>query len=104
MAIAIIDDLEVVDIDEKDGSCLVRVSLHPIYDALQTFQKQGPVRKSGERIMGSIKDQLFLSAFSFRYIAGVVNDAADIFVFSQVSNNTLEIEPPAVRMSQPELN
>ena len=36
MAVAVIDDLEVVDINEKDGSGLVWVPFHPIHDALQT--------------------------------------------------------------------
>jgi hypothetical protein len=99
MAIAVIDDLEVVDINEKDGSGLVCVPFHPIHDALQTSQKQGPVWKAGERIVGGVKKQFFLSMLSFCYISGIVDNAADILVLNQVSNNTLEIEPPSVCMS-----
>src|SRR5580658_6113198 len=98
MAITIIDDLEVVDINEEDGSGLVWVSFHAIHDTLQTFQKQSPVRKTGKSIVGGIKDQLFLSTFSFCDIAGVVDDAADILVLNQVSNHALEIEPPPIGM------
>jgi hypothetical protein len=99
VAIAIIDDLEVVDVDEKDGSDLARVPFHPIYDALQTSQKQGSVWKASERIVRGVKKQLFLGMFSFCYVSGIVDNAADILVLNQVSNNTLEIEPPAVCMS-----
>jgi hypothetical protein len=95
----VIDDLEVVDINEKDGSGLVWVPFHPIYDALQTSQKPGSVRKPGERIVGGAKKQLFLGMFSFCYISGIVDNAADIHVLNQISNNTLEIEPPSVCMS-----
>ena len=42
--------------------------------------------------------------FSFCYISGIVDNAADILVFNQVSNNRLEIEPSSVCMSQAELN
>src|ERR1700730_18373380 len=77
---------------------------HPIHDALQTSQEQGPVRKAGEHIVGSVKKQFFLIMFPLGYISGVVDDAADILVPNQVSNNTLEIEPHSVCMSQPELN
>jgi hypothetical protein len=99
VAVAVIDYLEVVDINEKDGSGLVWVPFHPVYDALQTAQKQGPVWKAGERIVGGVKKQFFLSMFSFCYISGIVDNAADILVLNQVSNNTLEIEPPSVCMS-----
>jgi hypothetical protein len=77
---------------------------HPIHEALQTSQKQGPVGKAGEHIVGSVKKQFFLTLFPFCYIAGIVDDAADILVLSQVSNHTLEVEPTSVCMSQPELN
>jgi hypothetical protein len=99
MAIAVIDDLEVVDINEEDGSGLVWVPFHPIYDAFQTSQKQSPVWKAGKRIVGGVKKQFFLSMFSFCYISCIVDNAADILVLNQVSNNTLEIEPPSVCMS-----
>jgi hypothetical protein len=104
VAIAVIDDLEVVDINEKDGSGLSWMPFYPIHDALQTSQEQGAVRKAGERIVGGVKKQSFLIMFPFGYISSVVDDAADILVPNQVSNNTLEIEPPSVCMSQPELN
>jgi hypothetical protein len=104
MTVAVIDDLEVVDIDEKDGSSLVWVSFHSIHDALQTSQKQGAVWKAGERIVGGVEKQLFLSMLSLCYISGVVDNAADVPVLNQVSNYTLEIEPPTICMSQPELN
>jgi hypothetical protein len=99
VAIAVIYDLEVVDINEKDGTGLVGVPFHPIHDALQTSQKQSPVWKAGEHIVGSVKKQFFLSVFPFCYISGIVDDAADILVLNQVSNNTLEMEPPSVCMS-----
>jgi hypothetical protein len=47
VAIAVIDHLEVVNINEQDGSGLVWVPFPPVYDALQASQKQGPVRKAG---------------------------------------------------------
>jgi hypothetical protein len=94
VAIAVIDDLEVVDINEKDSSGLVWVPFHPIHDGLQTSQKQDPVWKAGERIVGGAEKQLFLSMFSLGYIAGTVDDPTDILVLNQVSNHTLEIEPP----------
>ena len=49
--------------------------------------------------MGGVKKQLFLSMFSFCYISGIVDNAADVLVLNQVSNNTLEVEPPSVCMS-----
>src|ERR1035438_9056451 len=104
MAIAVIDDFEIIDVNEKDGSGRVRMPFHPIHDALQSSQEQGPIGKASEHIVGSVKKQFFLSVFPFCYISGVVNDAADILVLKQVSNNTLEIEPPSVCMLQPELN
>jgi hypothetical protein len=36
---------------------------HPIHDALQTSEKQGPIWKAGERIVGGVKKQLFLRNF-----------------------------------------
>jgi hypothetical protein len=99
VAIAVIDDLEVVDIDEKDGAGLVGVPFHSIHDALQTSQKQGTVRKASQRIVGGIKKQLFLSMFSFCYVSGIVDNAADILVLDQVPNYALEIEPSSVCMS-----
>src|SRR5580658_8675946 len=67
-------------------------------------QEQGPVWKAGEHIVSSVVKQFFLSMFPFCYISGIVDNAADILLLKQVSNNTLEIEPASVRMSQPELN
>jgi hypothetical protein len=34
VAIAVIDELEVVDINEKDGSGMLGMPFHPIHDAL----------------------------------------------------------------------
>jgi hypothetical protein len=99
VAIAVIDELEVVDVNEKDSSGLPGVPFHPIHDALQTSQKEGAVWKAGERIVSGVKKQFFLRMFPFRYIAGIVDNATDILVLNQVSNNTLEIEPPPVCMS-----
>src|ERR1700723_2562102 len=104
MAITVIHNLEAVDIHEKDGRGLVLVPLLPIHHALQTSQKQGSPWKAGERIVGGVKKQLFLSMFSFCYVSGIVNNAADILMLNQVSNNTLEIKPPVVRMSHPEFD
>jgi hypothetical protein len=97
--VTIIDDLEIVDINEKDCGGLVWVPFHSIYDALQTPQKRGSVGQPGERIVGGAKKQLFLGMFSFCYVSGIVDNAADILVLNQVSNNTLEIQPRFVCMS-----
>jgi hypothetical protein len=99
VAIAVIDDLEIVNINEKHGSRLVWVPFPPVYDALQASQKQGPVRKAGERIVCGAKKQFFLSMFSFGYVSSIVDNSADILVLDQVSNDALEIQPPSVCVS-----
>jgi hypothetical protein len=51
--------------------------------------------------VGGVKKQFFLSMFSFCYIPCIVDNAADILVLREVSNNTLEMEPSSGCMSQP---
>ena len=84
---------------KRTASGLLWMSFHPIHDALQTSQKQGPVWKAGEHIVSSAEKQFFLSMFPFGYISGIVDNAADILVLNQVPNHTLEIEPASVCMS-----
>ena len=98
MAIAVVDELEIIDINKKDGGSLVWMPFHLIDDTLQTSQKQGPIWQASQGIVGGVKQQFVLSTFPFADIAGVIDNPADILVLNQVSNNTLEIEPCSVRM------
>ena len=103
MCIAVIHDFEVINVDEKNRRDQVRVSCHLGDDALQPSQKQHTIRKTGEHIVCGVKYQFSLSIFSLGYVAGVIDNSADVFVLYQVSNNALEMEPSSICMSQPKL-
>jgi len=55
MAVAIIDNFEIININEKDGRGQMRVPFHLIHDALQPSQKQDSIWKAGEHIVRGVK-------------------------------------------------
>ena len=62
--VAIIDDLEIININKKNGSRLVRMLFDVVHDALQSPQEQNAVWKTSEHVMAGVEKKFFLSVFS----------------------------------------
>ena len=104
MPVAIIDDLEIININKKNGSRLVRMLFDVVHDALQSPQEQNAVWKTSEHVMAGVEKKFFLSVFSLGYVACIIDNAADVLVLNQISNDTFKVNPVSICMSQPRLN
>ena len=96
---AVVDRLEVVEVEEHDGDALV---LAPragdrVPDALG---EERPVGEPGDRVVEGLMRELFLERLALADVAAVEDDAADVLVAEQVRAVELELVRRAVAVDQ----
>src|SRR5207247_8788650 len=65
---AVVDRLEVVEVEEEDGESLSRAT-HPGQRVLQPIGEEGPVREAGEGVMEGLVAELVLERAPLRDVA-----------------------------------
>ena len=75
VAVAVVDQLEVVEIDEEHRDERTR-SLRPMQRALDHPQRLRPVGQLGQRVMGGLVAQVLLQLFALAVHAGEPDGAA----------------------------
>jgi len=94
VAIAVIDDLEAIDINERTAAAWCGCLFIRSTTLCQTSQKTRPGWKAGEHIVGSVKKQFFLSLFPFCLYRGHCRRCRRYSCAeSSFDNHTLEMEP-----------
>ena len=77
MAEAVVDRLEVVEVDEQHRHGPV-VALLSLQGMLHTVPEQGPVGQARDRIMEGLVGELLLDQLSLAHVSGVQHDAAHL--------------------------
>ena len=104
MAQAVVDRLEVVQVEEEDGETLsIGDALEPCHGVLQAIPQQRPVRESGERVLKGLAPELLLHGPLLGHIAVGHRDAPDRRVVGQVLAERDDPPPTAVRVAHPDL-
>ena len=99
MAEAVVDRLEVVEVDEHDAHrrALLRAPRQCVRDAVG---EEGAVREPGDRVVERLVGELALERLALADVARVQDDAADVLVVDQVGVPDLELELGAVAVHQ----
>ena len=96
---AVIDGLEVVEVDEHDGDqrALAYGRSQRMADAIGEQRAVGKIR---DRIVECLMGQLLLERLALADIAAVQHDPLDVLVLEQLGVLDLELEPAAVMVTQ----
>ena len=96
---AVVDGLEVVEVDEHDRDR--RSSALRAQDRVtDTVGEERAVREVRDRIVEGLMRELVLECLSLADVAAVQHDAADVLVLQEVRVLHLELEPRAVAVQQ----
>ena len=99
MAEAVVDGLEVVQVDEHDADR--RPPANRAHDrVLDAVGEQRPVGEARDRVVEGLVGELVLERLALADVAAVQDDAADVLVLQQVGVLDLELEPGAVAMPE----
>jgi hypothetical protein len=98
VAQAVVDVLEVVQVDEQDGQVARGRAGQGVLDPLG---EQGPVGQAGQPVVERLVDELGLELLAVRDVAGVEHQAADVGVLEQVGGDRLRVQPGAVAVAHP---
>ena len=96
VAEAVVDVLEVVQVDEQDGQVALARAGQGVLDPLG---EQGAVGQAGQPVVEGLVDELGLQLLAVRDVAGVEHQAADVGVFEQVGGDRLGVQPGAVAVA-----
>ena len=99
MAEAVVDGLELVEVDEHDGN---RCSgpLGAGERMLDAIREQRPVGEVRDGVVEGLMGELLLEHLALADVAAVQDDSADVLVREQVGVLDLELEPRSVAMLQ----
>ena len=87
---AVVDGLEVVEVDEQHGD-VGEAALRTHERVLDAIREQRAVREVGDRIMEGLVLELVLEGLALAHVAAVEHDAANVLVVQQVG--VLDLEP-----------
>jgi hypothetical protein len=96
---AVVDGLEVVDVEEHHPELAVLASGAPDRVA-HPLDEQRPVGQVGDRIVKRLVGELLLEDLALADVAGVQDDAAHVLVVQQVGVEDLELPQLAVAVAQ----
>jgi hypothetical protein len=99
MAEAVVDGLEIVEIDEHDPDCRAAAT-RALDGVVDSVCEQRPVGEARHGVVERLVRQLVLEFLSFADVAAVQHDAAHVLVLEQVRVLHLELEPGAVAMPE----
>ena len=88
MAEAVVDGLEVIQIDEQQGNSVVFAfgTLEPLFDPIA---EQHAIGQVGQRIVERLVRELILEAFAVADVAGGEHQSADVDVVEQIAGDGL---------------
>ena len=92
VAEAVVDRLEVVEVEQQDRQRLAVVTL-PLQGVVDAVVEQGPVRQAGHGVVEGLVLQLLLERALLADVAGVQHDAGDVRVGGQVVGGHLDGQP-----------
>jgi hypothetical protein len=98
VAEAVVDVLEVVQVDEQDGQVPLA---RPSQGVLDPLGGQGAVGQAGQPVVERLVDELSLQLLAVGDVAGVQHQAADVGVLEQVGGHHLAVQPGAVAVADP---
>jgi hypothetical protein len=98
VAEAVVDVLEVVQVDEQHGQVARPGAGQGVLDPLG---EQGAVGQAGQPVVERLVDELGLELLAVRDVAGVQHQAADVGVLEQVGGHGLRVQPGAVAVADP---
>ena len=96
---AVVDRLEVVEVDEDDGD-RETAALHAGERVLNAVGEERAIRKTRDRVVERLMRQLVLERLLLADVAAVEDDAADVLLLKKVGLLYLELQPRAVPVSQ----
>ena len=104
VAKAVVDRLEVIQVEEEDGETLtIGDALESCHGVLQAVPKERPVREAGEGILEGLAPQLLLHGALLGHVAVGHRDAADRRVVGEVLAERHDPAPAAIRVADPQL-
>ena len=99
VAEAVVDGLEVVEVDEHDADR--RAAADRAHDrVLDAVGEQRAVGEARDRVVEGLVGELVLERLALADVAAVQDDAADVLVLEQVRVLDLELEPGAVAVPE----
>src|SRR4051812_48079636 len=99
VAEAVVDRLEVVEVDEDDGQADV-VAAHAADGVADALGEQRAVGEAGDRVVEGLVGELLLERLALGDVTAVEDDAADVLVVEQVRVLDLELQRLAVAVAQ----
>ena len=89
---AVVDDLEVVQVEEQDrhASAAALLARQRVAHAID---EESPVGQPGEAVVGRLASQLLLEGFALAYVAGIEHDAAHAGIVEKVADTHLGMAP-----------
>ena len=99
MAEAVVDGLEVVEVDEhdRDQRAAADGRAERVRDAVG---EEGAVGKIGDRVVERLMRELVLEGLALADVAAVEHDPLDVLVVEQLGVLHLELQPAAVAVLQ----
>ena len=101
MAEAVVDQLEVVEVDEGHGGDRRVGPADPGQGVLDAIEEQGPVGQPGEGVVEGLVPQLVLEGAPPGDVADREDDAVDVGVVEQVDADDLGVDHGVVGPQQP---
>jgi hypothetical protein len=100
VAEAVVDRLEVVQVDEEDGGVAEVAAVEGVLDPLA---EQAAVGQPGQRVVEGLEGQLLLEGLALLQVAGVEDDAGRVEVAGAAAGDGLDGQPGPVALAEPPL-
>ena len=100
---AVVDGLEVVEIQEQQRERRLAATLRPGQGVLRTVAQQRAVRESRQRVVERLMGELGLERGPLAHVARVEHDAPHRLVVQQAHTNALDRAPCAIAVPHPPL-
>ena len=90
VAEAVVDRLEVVQVDEEDRQI---ADLAPVEGVLDALPEEAPVGQPGQRVVERLEGELLFERLAFLQVAGVQDDAGRVAVEGAARGDSLDRQP-----------
>ena len=95
---AVVDRLEVVEVDEEDRQVADLAAVEGVFDP---FPEQAPVGQSRQRIVEGLEGELLLERLAFLQVPGVQDHARFVAVEGAARRDRFDRQPASVALTQP---
>ena len=97
---AVVDRLEVVQVDEQHRGI---AGLAPLQGVLDALAEEAAVGQPGQRIVEGLERQLLLEGLALLQVAGVEHDSGSVAVEHAAGGHGLDRQPRPVALAEPPL-